>query len=65
MRFHVNGSCIGCGLCVSTCPQVFQITDENVAKANDGEVAPGLKSNAIEAKNNCPVAAIEVVKGAD
>ena len=20
MKFHVNADCIGCGLCVSTCP---------------------------------------------
>ena len=23
MKFHVNADCIGCGLCVSTCPEVF------------------------------------------
>ena len=27
MKFHVNADCIGCGLCVSTCPEVFTMTD--------------------------------------
>lgn len=26
MKFHVNADCIGCGLCVSTCPEVFTMT---------------------------------------
>lgn len=63
MRFHVNDSCIGCGLCASTCPEVFQLTDENVAKAGDAETAAELEADALEAKDNCPASAIEVVEG--
>ena len=26
MKFHVNADCIGCGLCVSTCPEAVSYT---------------------------------------
>ena len=63
MKFLVNSGCIGCGLCASTCPEVFQLTDENVAKANSEDIPAELESSALEAKDNCPVSAIEIVKG--
>ena len=49
MKFHVNADCIGCGLCVSTCPEVFTMTDGGTAAAAPADVtgpdeaaAPGL-----------------------
>jgi ferredoxin len=59
MKFHVNSSCIGCGLCASACPEVFHLTDENVAEAVSEDVSPDLEAGALEAKANCPVSAIE------
>ena len=53
MKFHVNADCIGCGLCVSTCPEVFTMTDGGTAAA-----AP-----ATDAMQTCPVSAIESVDG--
>ena len=41
MNAHVNGNCIGCGLCASICPGVFTLTDEGVAAARD-EIDPSL-----------------------
>ena len=35
MTAHVNTNCIGCGLCVNQCPDVFSMTDEGVAAARD------------------------------
>lgn len=59
MKFRVNDACIGCGLCASTCPEVFRMTDENVAAAIEEEVAAGLEGVARKAQENCPVSAIE------
>ncbi|NLU24040.1 MAG: ferredoxin [Clostridiales bacterium] len=59
MKFHVNANCIGCGLCESTCPEVFSINGDNMAVAVEGEVDPAVESTALEAKDNCPVSAIE------
>lgn len=50
MKFHVNADCIGCGLCVSTCPEVFTMTDGGTAAAAPADVTG-------------PVGAIESVDG--
>lgn len=58
MKYYVNENCIGCGLCNVICPQVFEMTPDNVAKAVDKDVDLG---EAQEAKDSCPVGAIEEV----
>lgn len=59
MRFKVNENCIGCGLCTGTCPEVFSMTDEGVARAKDGDMSGEVDEAAQEAAANCPVSAIE------
>lgn len=59
MKYVVNDGCIGCGLCEVTCPEVFKMRDEGVAKAIEAEVPTELESAAAEAKDGCPVGAIE------
>ena len=59
MTAHVNGNCIGCGLCPSICPSVFTMTDEGVAAARD-EIAPEYEGQVQEAAESCPVSAIGV-----
>ena len=58
MRYIVNETCIGCGLCEATFPEVFSIQGD-VAVAIDAEVPELALENAAEAKENCPVGAIE------
>jgi ferredoxin len=59
MKYHVNGNCIGCGLCAGTCPEVFSINDSGVAEAIEAEVAAAQEASAREAMDGCPVSAIE------
>jgi ferredoxin len=60
MKYHVNDNCIGCGLCESTCPEVFSMNDD-VAVAIEGDVPATALATAAEAKEGCPVGAIEDV----
>lgn len=59
MKYYVNESCIGCGLCASTCPEVFSMNDAGTAVAIEGEVDEANLESAAEACSGCPVEAIE------
>lgn len=59
MKYIVNEGCIGCGLCEATCPEVFSMSDAGVAVAIEGEVPEEALAAAAEAKEGCPVGAIE------
>ena len=58
MKVTVDGdTCIGCGVCVSVCPDVFELDDNSIAVVFDGA---DLSSDSLdEAIENCPVNAIE------
>lgn len=58
MKYKVNDSCIGCGLCASVCPSIFQIGPSGLAQAIEGEVPEEDAAAAEEALNGCPVGAI-------
>ncbi len=51
--------CIGCGLCETTCPDVFRMNDDGVAEAYQ-EFSADLKDTVDEAVDGCPVGAISV-----
>ena len=59
MNAHVNGNCIGCGLCVNMCGAVFLMTEEGVAAAKD-TIYPDQEGFVQEAAESCTVNAIEV-----
>ncbi|MEW6040375.1 MAG: ferredoxin [Elusimicrobiota bacterium] len=51
--------CTGCGLCVDTCPEVFEMSgDVAVAKVN--VIPPEAEKTAKEAAENCPVESIKI-----
>ena len=49
--------CIGCALCESICPEVFEMGDDGLAHVI-GEVTPELEDTAEEARDSCPTEAI-------
>ena len=69
MRIHIDqDECIECGLCASTCPDVFEQNEglkASIVKcyqlggASDGEVGEPLQKCAEEAAASCPVEAID------
>lgn len=62
MKYFVNdGSIIGCGLCKGTCPEVFSMTDEGVAKAIETEGSAECKA-AAKVKNGCPAVPLRKLK---
>lgn len=61
MKPHVNDNCIGCGLCASICPQVFQLNANGLAEPVVEEVPADAENAAQEARTGCPVDAIDLV----
>ena len=59
MNAHVNGNCIGCGLCVNMCGAVFLMTEEGVAAAKD-PIYPDQEGFVQAAAESCPGSAIEI-----
>jgi ferredoxin len=51
--------CISCGLCVSTCPEVYHWNREEKAEAVSGAVPAEREDCAREAADGCPTDAIE------
>ena len=52
-------TCTGCGLCVDTCPDVFEMADDTAIVNGDAVPADAVES-CKEATDGCPVEAITV-----
>ena len=52
-------TCIGCGLCVEDCPEVFEMNDDK-ARVKVDEVPEEVLESCKEAAENCPVEAIQM-----
>ncbi|SCI30224.1 MULTISPECIES: ferredoxin [unclassified Romboutsia] len=52
--------CIGCGACTGICPDVFDMDDDGLAVAIEGELNSELQDLAVDAQDSCPVSAITV-----
>jgi len=50
-------ACTGCGLCVDTCPEVFDLGDD-VATVKTDPVPADAEDDCREAAESCPVEAI-------
>lgn len=59
MKVRVEDSCTACGLCVDTCPGVFDMADD-VAEVIADPVPAEFEALAQQAADECPVEAIIV-----
>ena len=50
-----ENACVGCGLCVNSCPDVFELAENGIAKV---KVAEPQGADLQEMANQCPVNAI-------
>ena len=53
--------CAGHGMCLTLCPEVFDLTDDGWAVANPEEVPAELERAARDAIENCPEHAISEI----
>lgn len=59
MKLRILEGCIGCGLCVTTCPEVFTLGETQTARVQrqpEGQTCIAAKT----AAENCPVGVIKM-----
>jgi ferredoxin len=59
MRVNIEDTCTACGLCVDTCPEVFEMGDD-MAQVIVDEVPAEYEDAVQQAADECPVEAIIV-----
>jgi ferredoxin len=52
-----ESKCVGCGLCVNSCPDCFELNDDGVAKVKNSDCN---SCDLQEISSQCPVEAITV-----
>lgn len=59
MKVRIEDTCTACGLCVDTCPDVFEM-GEDIAEVKVDEVPENLEEDVQRAADECPAEAIIV-----
>ena len=59
MKVRIDDECTACGLCVDTCPEVFELGSEKAQVLVD-DVPPEHEDAVQQAAEECPVEAIIV-----
>jgi ferredoxin len=59
MKVKIEDTCTACGLCVETCPEVFEMGPD-MAQVVDEDVPPEFEDAVQQAADECPVEAIIV-----
>ena len=57
MKVSIEDTCTACGLCVDTCPEVFEMGDD-IAEVIVDDVPPEFEDSVQQAADECPVDAI-------
>ncbi|HZJ99989.1 MAG TPA: ferredoxin [Tissierellaceae bacterium] len=53
-------ACIGCELCTTICPEVFEMDDEQIAIVVKDVVPTDMEAEAEDARDSCPTSAISL-----
>lgn len=53
-------ACIGCSLCATVCPEVFEMDDEDIAIVIADPIPGSVEDEAREAEESCPTDAISI-----
>ena len=59
MKVKIEDTCTACGLCVETCPEVFEMGSD-MAQVIEEDVPPEFEDAVQQAADECPVEAIIV-----
>jgi len=59
MKVTIQDTCTACGLCVDTCPDVFEM-GEDIAQVKVDEVPEEFEDSVQQAADECPAEAITV-----
>lgn len=59
MKVRIEDTCTACGLCVDTCPDVFEMGDD-IAQVKVDEVPEDLEADVQQAADECPSESIIV-----
>jgi ferredoxin len=63
MKAIIDGSmCTGCAVCSDTCPAVFAMGDDNIAKVIVDDVPADAAQAAQDAAATCPVTCITITE---
>ncbi|NQV31324.1 MAG: ferredoxin [Phycisphaeraceae bacterium] len=61
MKAKVDANaCVGCSLCVNTCPEVFKMNDSEIAEVIVDPVPAEAQASCREAADGCPAEAISL-----
>lgn len=52
--------CVGCGACISECPQYFEFDDDGLSNVKKNELEPSEKKEVLEVIETCPTEAIVI-----
>ncbi len=62
MKVKIEDYCICCGVCVETCPEVFEMDEESsVMQVKFEDIPSKLEKKVLKAVENCGVGAIVVL----
>ncbi len=59
MKVSIEDTCTSCGLCVDTCPDVFEMGSD-MAQVKASDVPPEFEEAVQQAADECPVEAITI-----